>query len=312
MSVHLELPIVVGVNGSPDAERAVRYAVRRAEEVGCGLLLVNAVHEVVPITPMWPLLTGDSLMDVGRGILADAQLLVERLAGPRVPVEVLAALGPAVSVIAEAGRHAQLVVLGHRGASTLERLFTGATTLGVVARATCPVVSVPREWRELPTTTRIVAAVDGSAASSDVLAAAFVLASERVAPLEVVHCWELDPLYPYLVDGAEVEQHWSLHTSGLIAGLVARWSQKFPEVAVEARLQYADLVRTLVDCSRDAGALVIGRHGHGGVSGRLAISMPGSTARALIEHAHCPVLLVPHAVSAAGERVSGPQIATVT
>lgn len=311
MSTSPDLPIVVGVNGSLDADRAVHYAVRRAREDRCGIVLVNAVHEIVPVSPLWPLLTADSLLDVGREILAEAQTLVEKLSGARVPVETVAAVGPAVAVIADTGRRARLVVLGHRGVGAVERFFTGATTLGVAARATCPVVSVPHTWQEQPVSLSVVAAVDGSAASSHVLAAAFARASARGARLEVVHCWELDPLYSSLMDGAAVSRDWSIHTSGLIAGSVAEWSQRFPEVEVEIRLRYADLVTTLVACSEDAEVLVVGRHGHGGISGRVAISMPGSTARALIEHARCPVELVPVTVPADDDAGTGRRTAAV-
>lgn len=296
MTAHLHSPIVVGVDGSPDAERAVRYAVRLAEREGCGVLLVNAVHEIVPISPMWPLLTSDSLMDVGRGILADMQVLVEKISGATVPVELLAALGPAVDVLTEAGESARLIVLGHRGAGTIERIFTGATTLGVAARAVCPVVSVPREWHEHRAHLRVVAGIDGTESSRGFLASAIALASGRGARLDVVHCWELEPAYSALFVDASVAQDWRHHTSGIITALVDECSALYPDVVVETHLEYADVTRSLIAYSTGADVLCLGRHGHGGFAGRVAMSMPGSTARALIQHAHCPVELVPCAL----------------
>ncbi len=293
MRTQLDRPIVVGVNGSPETDRAIRYAVLRAEQCGCGLHIVNAVHEMLPIAPVWPLLTGDSLMDVGLGVLADAQVLVERVAGAHVPVEVQATLGPAVAVLTAAADGARLVVLGRRPDGVLEHLFTGATTFGVVARASCPVVSVAHEWHEHRTRGRVVAAIDGSEVSSSVLAHAFALASQAFADVHVVHCWKLDALYAYLVDEMSVRHEWRTRTASTISTLVDQWSSRYPGVRVVTHLEYADVARTLIGHSRDADVLVVGRHDHGGLQGRIALSSPGSIARTLVQHAHSPVEFVP-------------------
>ena len=308
MRTDLESPIVVGVNGSPESDHAVRYAVHRADTVGCGLLLVNAVHEIVPIAPLWPLLTGDSLMDVGRGILADTEVLVERVAGARVPVEVSLAPGPAVSVLTAAAAQGRLVVVGHRHARALEHLFTGTTTFGVVARAACPVVSVSGERDEHGTRGRVVAAVDGTAVTSAVLAHACGLASEMTAELHVVHCWKLDSLYAYLVDEMSVQQEWGSQTARVISAYVEEWTGRYPGLHVVTHMEYADVTRTLVRHSTDADVLVVGRHGHGDLHGRIAISSPGSIARALVQHAHCPVEFVPlEALSSSDDAREGHQ-----
>lgn len=287
------LPIVVGVNGTPAAERAMRYAVRRAEQEKCGVLLINAVHEVVPVSPMWPLITRSTLLDIGNGILADSQQLAEQMVGRSVPIAAKAMIGPAVTALADAGETARLIVLGHRGASTLERIFTGATTLGVVARASCPVVSVPREWDEQPARQRIVAGIDGSEISRQVLASAFAMASERGARLDVVHCWELEPVYSVLFANVSLATEWRQHTSGLISALVDEQAARYPDVVVNTHLEYADVAQALIHHSANADAIILGRHGQGGASSRVAIAMPGSVARALIQHAHCPVELIP-------------------
>jgi len=293
MRTRLDSPTVVGVDGSPDGERAVRYALHRAETSGGGLLLVNAVHEVVPLAPMWPLLTDHSLLDSGRGALTDARTLVERLSGVSVPVEVRAEIGPIVPVLVEASAHARLVVLGHRGAGTVERVFTGATTIGVAARASCPVVSVPRGWDGHLPRRQVVAAVDGSEISRPVLAHAFALADQTSATVEVVHLWELEPTYSALFPDATMAREWRARTSATIQAYVDEWTTLYPGVATKTTLEYADVTRSLIARSAAADVVLLGRHGAGGLGGRMLMSFPGSTARALVQHAHCPVELVP-------------------
>jgi len=286
-------PIVVGIDGSPEASRALAYAVRQAERDSCSLWLINAIHEIVPVGPMLPLISADPLVDVGHQLLAEARDVVEELADGKVGVRLQAALGPAVEVLAAAGEQARLIVLGHRSASLIERMFTGSTTFGVVARATCPVVSVPRDWTQEADAHRVVAPVDGSRSSADVLAHGFAVAAQRSARLDIVHCWRLDPFYSYLVDEWSVQEEWGIQTHGIIDDLVAAAAQAHPGVAYELHLEYANVADTLVRYSHGADLMVMGRHGHGALGSRMIAAVLGSVTRAVVQHAHCPVEVVP-------------------
>lgn len=57
---------------------------------------------------------------------------------------------------------------------------------------------------------------------------------------------------------------------------------------VESRLVQGNPRRVLIDKSRNADLMVLGRRGHGGFGGLLL----GSVSSALVAHAHCPVLVV--------------------
>jgi nucleotide-binding universal stress UspA family protein len=293
MSATSDRPIVVGIDGSPESSHALRVAVREAGRAGCPLLLVNAIHEIVPATPLWPLLTSDTLVDVGHELLAEARAVVEEESRGTVPVRVEVALGPAVHALAAAGEDARMIVLGHRSPGLMERLFTGSTTSGVAARASCPVLSVPREADPSADRHRVVAAVDGLPSSVPVLAEAFATAAQRSSHVEVVHCWRLDPFYSYLVDEWAVQQEWGAHARAAIDVMVAEAAARRPGVPYETRLEYADVADTLVRRSQDADVLVLGRHGHGGAGARVVSTLLGSITRAVLQHARCPVEVVP-------------------
>lgn len=57
---------------------------------------------------------------------------------------------------------------------------------------------------------------------------------------------------------------------------------------VESRLIQGHPRPTLIEASKDADLVVVGRRGHGGFGGMLI----GSVSSALVAHAHCPVLVV--------------------
>ena len=288
-----DAPIVVGVDGSPDSVRGLRFAVAEAVRSHSEVWLVHAIHEAVPFAPMWPMLTSERLTDAGRELLAETVRLAEDLSQGQVKYRQLTSLGPAGQVLTSAAEQAQLVVLGHRTVGVVQRIFTGSTTLGVVARARCPVVSVPHEWDHERRHDRLVAAIDGSTASSSVLERAFAGAQARSARLDVVHCWRLDPYYSYLIDEWSVRQEWNRQTQGTISDLVETWALRYPDVEMQTQMEYSETADALVRCSQDADMMYIGRHGHGRLGAQISMTNPGSITRALLHHAHCPLEVVP-------------------
>ncbi|MGW8565399.1 universal stress protein [Isoptericola sp. NPDC055881] len=286
-------PIVVGIDGSPESARALAFAVRQAERDGCSVWLINAIHEIVPVGPMLPLISGEPLVDVGHQLLADARDRAEELSDGTVGTRLQVALGPAVDVLTAAGERARLVVLGHRTTSVVERMFTGSTTFGVVARALCPVVSVPRDLAPKPGSHHVVAAIDGSRSSAEVLEHAFAVAAQRDARVEIVHCWRLDPFYSYLVDEWSVQQEWGVQAHDIIDGLIEAAARAHPGVAHESNVEYANVADTLVRWSDGADLLVMGRHGGGALGSRMVAAVLGSVTRAVLQHARCPVEVVP-------------------
>jgi nucleotide-binding universal stress UspA family protein len=197
--------------------------------------------------------------------------------------------GPVTSALISASKEANLMVLGRRGLSGLDRLFAGSTSTSVGARAECPVTIVPHAWSAEGLHGRVVVGVDGSARSLPALAMAVAEASSRSAELIVVYAWE--PPIPYYVDATEIQdlvdsrrQEAELAVSELLAG----WAERHPDITITRVFDTRHPVEALVAHSVEGDLLVIGTRGGGGVPG-LAL---GSVARAVVAGSGSPVLLV--------------------
>ena len=104
--------------------------------------------------------------------------------------------------------------------------------------------------------------------------------------LEAWGCWEYPAGYEgYLAMGVEGFAHDA--EENLEHSLGEAFGPERPR-NVSARLVHGSARTSLVDGSRDASLLVVGRRGRGGFAGlRL-----GSVSAACVAHAHCPVLVV--------------------
>jgi nucleotide-binding universal stress UspA family protein len=141
--------IVVGVDGSPNSERALDWAMRQATALHAPLTVI-AVHEVpksywggIPVIGPAdePLL--DKLQQAADEMTKRA---ASRLgdAGPA-SVNVHAVNGFVVKELVDASQDADLVVVGTRTGRALARSLMGSVSSEVVQHSACPVVIVPHE-----------------------------------------------------------------------------------------------------------------------------------------------------------------------
>lgn len=136
---------------------------------------------------------------------------------------------------------------------------------------------------------RIIAGVDGSEASVEALRVSATLAEPLGATVEAWACWDVPAGYGvYLAVGIEGFRYAAEQV--LQQALADAFGEERPP-NVRPRLVRGKPGHLLVDGSRSALLLVVGRRGHGGF-------VPGSVSTACVSHAHCPVLVV-HAPEAA-------------
>lgn len=137
-------PVVVGVDGSPLSEGALKAAFDYAAALGTSLRVIHT----------WTDLSADALYGYGLEPeqlqrLADEahEVVAERIAGfgsdyPDVEVErIIVPDGPAAQLV-EHAKDAQLLVVGSRGRGGFRGLLLGSTSQAVLHRATCPVLVV--------------------------------------------------------------------------------------------------------------------------------------------------------------------------
>lgn len=274
--------VVVGVDGSPGAERALRWAATEARHHHRPLTLVTAVvlpekYRMGEAVMYYDELCADSRAEARR-VLADARELAEELA-PEVEVREVSAEADPRDVLIELTKGAATVVVGSRGRGSMRSLLLGSTSVAVVRHAHCPVVvcrpgaedSTPRE--------RIVVGVEGSERSVVTAEHAAALASYRHLPLHVVHSRWLGPLGDTIPDQG-------IRLAETLAGL----QEKYPDVEITRESVDVAPADRLVALSHDATAVVVGGHA-GGVASEI---LTGSVATAVVEHARCPVIVVPH------------------
>ncbi|WP_026554406.1 universal stress protein [Arthrobacter sp. 35W] len=138
---------------------------------------------------------------------------------------------------------------------------------------------------------RIVVGIDGSDYSTHTLTTAATFSNAMNLPLAIISCWSRSDIY----FAAEIP------VGGFPeAGILEDEATRLVEQAVErafgperpaglvVTVRYGNPAQILIEESRNARLLVLGRRGRGGFLG-LRI---GSVSAACAAHAHCPVLIV--------------------
>ena len=271
---------IIGFDGSPSARAALSFARSIARVTDAALTAVYVYPNVayVPAAGVGAALTMTDLTLLED--LENAAKTTLREAGDDVRQLTVAGSSPPRELHAIAkSESADLIVLGatHRGAAG--RIIPGSVGERVLHGAPCPVVVVPSDAALRPMAT-VAVAYDGQLESRRALRAAEGLAKRTGASLLLVG----------VMDEAVVESE--LRTALDAAARGMRGQGLEVEVSLTAGVaayQIADACRDGVDL------LITGSRGYG----PLRAVIVGATTRHLVDHAPCPVMVVPRAVSGA-------------
>lgn len=273
--------IVVGVDESEGAARALRWAAREGELHGAtvtavmawGLLDQHQPHAEPGFRP-----------DYGEAEAAAALTVIATDAlghglSDRVRTRVVCDLPVAALLDASVG--ADLLVVGARGRGGFKGLLLGSVSQQCLHHSTVAIAVVREEPVPTSRAARIVAAIDGSDTARQALAWALREARVRHAHLTVVNAWP-SPLFgpPDEYERASVELIAAaldgVDTSGM-AGPIERASVR------------GGAAGAILDTAEGADLVVMGSRGMGGFKGLIL----GSVTAQVAQHADATVVVVP-------------------
>jgi nucleotide-binding universal stress UspA family protein len=281
--------VVVGVDGSPFSDLALRWAVDEARRTGRPLHLVHALENEPVLTDKQQLGTKETPASKDPVLTAAMDIV----AAMRAEVETTphSVTGFAPTTLIAASKIAATVVLGSHGHSAIPTALLGSVADHVAIHASCPVVVVRENGTQGRGSGHVVVGVDGSEASQPATGYAFAYAASTGSRLTAVHTWWWEPVEIVSGGGEPLTGDWTAianQAQTLVSGLLAGWSQKYPDVVVHPHVVRGDPVVELLAQSEGASLLVVGSRGHGGFIGMLL----GSVSRRILKRATCPVAVV--------------------
>lgn len=287
--------VVVAVDGSDASNNAVRWAANTAMKRGIPLRLASSytmpqflyAEGMVPPQELFDDLQRETLDKI------EAARDVAHEVAPDIKIGHTIAEGSPIDMLLEMSKDVTMIVMGSRGLGGLSGMVLGSVSAAVVSHAECPVVVV-REDNPVNETTKygpIVVGVDGSEVSQRATEVAFAEADARGAELLAVHTWMDMQVQASMAGLAAAQEQWEMverEQTDMLTERLAPLVEKYPNVQVKKIISRDRPVRTLVEQSEGAQLLVTGSHGRGGFRGMLL----GSTSRALLQSAPCPMMVV--------------------
>ncbi|MFE9931780.1 universal stress protein [Streptomyces sp. NPDC005533] len=303
-------PVIAAVDGSEHSLKALEWARAAAVRHGTELMIAHVLPDHAQLyagrraalhDASQPEEFADPVKDWVHALLGG---------GPELPegVRYEALEGSVPEALRVTGAGALMLVMGSRGRGGFASLLLGSSSRAVASTAPCPVVVVPHAERDAGAAAaeesagRVVLGLHAAETPDDVLSFAFAEAAVRGTTVQVVSAYAVPPA-PALVidrpfevippegladegDGVPAEREMLRSQTARLAPLRAR----YPDVPVEQVAVPGDPAGRLVDASRSAALVVVGRH-H---PRRTALSLQiGSVAHAVLHHAHGPVAIVP-------------------
>lgn len=282
-------PVVVGVDGSSTSLTAAEHAARAAVARSRPLHLVHGY--------LHPLGYGVPLNPYDLGVPApteESRKMLEQVAAdlvgrhPTLRVEVRQVAGGPGATLVEESRRAELVVVGSRGVGGFAGLLLGSVSNQVAQHAHCPVLVVRPAEQPIPVRGPVLVGVDGSELAGHAVRLAADEAVRRDADLVLVHVRTPERGAVAPDAAAEATAAGQAESAELLAGAAARIRADHPVLSVVERpVAAAAPEQALIEASGEAALVVVGSRGRGGFAGLLL----GSVSQALVQHAHCPVLV---------------------
>jgi len=279
-------PVVVGVDGSPAAMEAARWAAAYAVRHGALLCCVYGYH--LPLYGFSPIGTLGEIERFDAQARRQAEQMLataaDRLRQAYAGLEITTRLevGGGAPVLIDASKQAVATVVGARGGGGFTHLLLGSVADQLTAHGLGPIIVVRGP---APDRGPVVVGVDASQHAARALRYAAGEAALRNADLIVLHAYT-ETLHPHTGDPAAEGR---AQAERLLADVTGPLASLHPRLSIEPRPVYTGRVdQAMIDASHEAALTVVGCRGLGGLRSLLL----GSTSRALTHHAAGPVAVV--------------------
>ncbi|WBO68608.1 universal stress protein [Streptomyces camelliae] len=291
----MELPLVVGVDGSDSSLTAVDWAVDEAARHGLPLHLVHASLWEAYEGAQPSFGTGHPGAEVMAEHIVASGVERARSRNPEVKVSGRVMAEDAVSVLLRTAPDAFALVTGSRGRGEIAGMLLGSVSLAVAARAVCPVVVVRgTEPGITGARHRVVVGVGDPTGAEGAVRFAVREAEVRGCALTAVRAWRnpaQEPVDHMLIadDAARLREE---RAATALADALRASVRAHPGVDVRSLAVEGPAHRVLLEASAEADLIVVGakrRHGRFGLQ-------LGRVAHALLHHSACPVAVVPQPV----------------
>jgi nucleotide-binding universal stress UspA family protein len=279
--------VIVGIDGSSTAQRAMLWAAAECDRRGAELVLAHAGD-----AEAGPAAGQDVPTAFGPSLLAEAEATVYE-SGADCPVSTVTTLERPVPLLIRLSEQADLVVVGSHGLGRQASVLVGSVAYRVAAHAHCPVAVVPRDWDERSDRAKpVVVGIPASIVHCEPVYAAFAEARMRGVPVCAVRSWYrpnwsegLTELIYATSPAFEVKQQ------EYADRMLAPVRELYPEVPVRTLLSGKGIDDVLPRAAENASLLVLGSRF---IDGRNSSRLGPTTAR-MLHRASCPVLVVGHA-----------------
>ena len=277
--------VIVAVDGAPETERIVRYAVSVAKQRGADLHVIQVVGP--RSGPLWR----DTESE--RRLRARISALRPAVEQEGIAVRIVTLRGAPISMIVEYAQlnSANLIVVGRHYSSS--RLWRNSRVASRLSRSgPVPVLVVPAAGAtEVHPVSRILAAVDFTGASAIALRTAVDLSKRNGAHLTMLHV--VKPLDPMAFSGGEASlliQRLPAELS-VLSSRLRRKAMALGSGDAEPVVMTGDAGRGIVETAKTASAHIIVM----AVAPRTRVDeiMSPSTLRAVLRRASIPVLVIP-------------------
>ncbi|MXP21138.1 universal stress protein [Gordonia sp. HNM0687] len=286
--------VIVGIDGSENADGAARWAARLCSRTGATMELVYALpdnewYAALNTSELW---NDEALRDHLRAL--GAEFFERATVGIReidadVAIRTVLHDGTMAEYLRQHSDGAQMVVIGSTRSGPIRDMVLGSQVMAILHAAQCPVLAWRQGAADLAAGSNIVVGFDGSDNAERALLAAFHYAQAFGTRVTVANYWLASAMIGVgytaaMLDWDEVRRSGEERLRRDIQPV----QDKYPDVAVELVYGETGAGHGLVELSKTADLLVVGSRGHGAMTATLL----GSVSQNAVHHAHCPVLVV--------------------